>query len=340
MTGPRDVLDSDGGFYEAFSYYPVRGALDGLGRRWLTESLAIKRFPGCAYVDSAVDAMEAILERIQVERGKALDPYEIDSIRVHATVLTCEMERLAERYEKERLHPVLVNFSVRYSLAFMLLTGGLNANQMNEERIRELEWGLRSLAKRIYVHSDRTLNYLLVQSQTRNAGLWRLLREMGVHGVASVLRKASGQYRFREHFFPRRRGEQEPKQARFWQGSPMQWIRDLSELTPSGASLSAKRFSMEEVHPEAFVFPFGAKVIVRLKEGTTLTQEQQVPAGAPGNREKDLIETALQKFRDQATNVLGSDRAEEALKCLLEFGPTGRVRALVRTLVPVKRQVQ
>jgi len=339
MTGPRDVFDPDGGFYQTFSFYPIRGAWEGLGKRWLTETLAVKRFPGCAYLDSTVDAVEVILERIRQERGKALAPSEVETIRIHATVLTCEMERLAEQYEKEGLHPVLVNFSARYSLAWRLLTGGLRAQEMTEERVKELEGDLRSLAERIHVLSDRALNLELMQSQIRGAGLGKLLHEMGLSGLFTVLRKASGQYTLREHLFPKGRGEKGARQTPFWQGSPKGWIQGLSRLIPSGPSTSGKRYSLEEVLPEALEFPFGARVEVRLKDGSVFAHEQRVPEGAPGNNEADLLEIAGEKFRSHAEDVLGADGAEEALKKLLELSPHQKMRKLVRALAPAENPV-
>ena len=190
MTGPKTILDADNGFYAAFSYYPIRGAWDGLGKRWVTETLAVKRYPGCAYVDSALDAMEAILEQIRGETGGPLQPSDVDRIEVRTTLLTCEMERLAQDHGKGRLHPVLVNFSLRFSLAWRLITGGLRAKELTEENVGRMEASLRALAEKIHILPDAGLNRELLRSLVDHADLWGLVREMGLRGFTSVARKA------------------------------------------------------------------------------------------------------------------------------------------------------
>src|SRR3954466_366687 len=65
FTGPLDVIENPRGFLTHFSFAPRPSMLDGLGGVWLTDTLAYKQHPGCAYLQAAV---EAVL-RLQGDNG-------------------------------------------------------------------------------------------------------------------------------------------------------------------------------------------------------------------------------------------------------------------------------
>src|SRR5207245_1241247 len=57
VTGPVDALEHPEGFLSAFADAPLPGMLDGLGDGWATRTLCVKPYPGCAYLDTIVDAL-------------------------------------------------------------------------------------------------------------------------------------------------------------------------------------------------------------------------------------------------------------------------------------------
>jgi 2-methylcitrate dehydratase MmgE/PrpD-like protein len=65
FTGPLDVIESRRGFLTHFSYAPRPSMLDRLAEVWLTDTLAYKQHPGCAYLQAAVEG----LLRLQDENG-------------------------------------------------------------------------------------------------------------------------------------------------------------------------------------------------------------------------------------------------------------------------------
>jgi len=335
MTGPEEILDGTSGFYRTFSYYPIRGAWDGLGQRWLTESLAVKRHPGCAYLDSAVDALGWILERFCAERGRPLRPAEVERIHVSATLLTCEMERLSRQWGPGD-HPVSMNFSLRKTLAWRILKGGLDAETLTEQALRESAPAVRELADRITIAPDLSWNRDVLASLADRACLGDLLREMGVRGIVSLVRKASAQYGFRKHL---------PGVRQLWESlRPSSTLnvrlpRRAGPLVASRRSSrrggrAASRFSLSRVVPEELEFPFASTVEVLLRDGTRLRREQRVPVGAPGNHDRALHEVAREKFRKSAEGLLGHERTERALGALETLAPDQRVSDLVPLLAP------
>src|SRR3954467_840595 len=90
FTGPLDVIENRRGFLSHFSYAPRPEMLDGLGDQWLTDTMAYKQHPGCAYLQAAV---EAVL-RLQDENG--FEAGDVARITVRAGWLTTAMSRLPQ----------------------------------------------------------------------------------------------------------------------------------------------------------------------------------------------------------------------------------------------------
>ena len=338
LTGPVRILDEDRGFYDTFSFHPLRGVWGDLGRHWVTETLAIKAYPGCAYVDAALDGLEEVLARIRDERGGEPAPDEIEGVEVRATALTCEMERLSESHLGQGLHPVSITFSARYSLAWRLLRGALRPEEMTEQGIRRLEAPLHQLATRITVVPDARLNRRLVQGLVDRGGLRVVLSELGVKGLLSVARKAARQYRIEEHLLSSSRWKESVES---FLPRRLPTAESLSRLVPAlrrqrGES-RRRPFTLRDVDLTGFAFPFGARVELRLADGRRYVAERAVPHGAPGDREGDLAVLAEEKFRSQARGVLGEERAEEALGWLRKLPLDRKIREGVPLLTRRKR---
>src|SRR3954462_13338304 len=145
FTGPLDVIDNPRGFLAHFSYAPRPEGLAGLGESWLTDTLAYKEHPGCAYLQPAV---EAVL-RLQAENG--FEAGDVMRIEVRAGWLTTTMEKLGAG---EPLTAVRVNFSVALSCAVALLAGRLTHEELAPEWLAEHEDDLRDLATGVYIEHD------------------------------------------------------------------------------------------------------------------------------------------------------------------------------------------
>jgi 2-methylcitrate dehydratase PrpD len=147
LPGAPGILDGEDGFVAAFSPRPLVGAFTGLGRTWLTDTLCFKPYPGCAYIDSFVDACLEIAEQ------HAPDPGRIERIDIAASVLTLGMDALSKPYLRgPASDPVTVNFSVPYNAAVALLDRELTPRQVTRERIADPRvW---ELAEKVRVRHD------------------------------------------------------------------------------------------------------------------------------------------------------------------------------------------
>lgn len=132
VAGFGDVLESSQGFVAAFTDKPLMGAFGGLGKTWLTETLCYKIYPGCAYIDTAVDCALALA------RSENIDPAQVEAIEVAAAPLTLGMEGLSIPHLKgPESSPITLNFSVPYNVAVALIDHELTPRQFTRERIAD-----------------------------------------------------------------------------------------------------------------------------------------------------------------------------------------------------------
>jgi 2-methylcitrate dehydratase PrpD len=144
MTGALDVIEHPRGVLAQLSFAPQPAMLGGLGEVWLTDSLAFKRLPGCAYVQSVAEAACAA----------GVDATDVAAVEIEAGWLTCEMEELGKGAE---LTPVRVNFSAALTTAITLLAGRLSPTELDPSWLADNEREIHELAARVSVRHDPAL---------------------------------------------------------------------------------------------------------------------------------------------------------------------------------------
>jgi len=168
VTGALDVIEHPRGVLASLSFAPRPAMFGALGRVWLTDTLAFKRLPGCAYLQSVAEAALAA----DVETG------EVSSVEIEAGWLTCEMEELGRGPD---LTAVRVNFSATLTAAIALRAGRLTPAELEPRRLADHEAEIRALAARIVLTHDpsltaRTLLGTLEAGASPDLGLRDLLR--------------------------------------------------------------------------------------------------------------------------------------------------------------------
>lgn len=311
MTGSHAILEDEQGFWSHFSFVPLPFMMGGLGRSWVTDTIAFKPYPGCAYIDTAMDALFEILGALRRERWPHIEvgelrPEEVRRVRVEASLLTTAMDAMSQAYmDPNKLSPTNINFSLSVSIAIGLLAGELTGAQLTEEFLDEHRREILSLASRVELtHSaPLTVGFIRavdeatdVKSQLARIDLKVLAgarRRMGEHlsGVATVGRgEALAAWK-----------SLSPEDRSFLRG-----IVSLRGLLTRGPEydLGSARF-------DELVMPFGARVTLELADGQVLEARQLIPRGAPGDPGRFDVPEA--KFLREASAFLGLNAARDAV---------------------------
>lgn len=182
LRGARDILEAPDGFLARFASLPLPEAVTaGLGERWHTETLSFKVYPGCAYIDAAVDCAIELQDTLP----SAAD---IEEVVVRGSLFTVGMDAHSAPYMRGADSGVsALNFSVAYNVAVGLLRGALTPADFDAERVRDPDaW---ALAQRVRVEHDPALTR---RALLATAPVGEALRQAGPR-AADFLRSMGGE---------------------------------------------------------------------------------------------------------------------------------------------------
>ncbi|MHB8896012.1 MAG: MmgE/PrpD family protein [Candidatus Geothermincolia bacterium] len=321
MTGPRAILEDPQGFWAHFSFVPVPFMMTGLGRAWVTDTIAFKPYPGCAYIDTAMDALFDVLERFEKEKGRPVEPAEIKDVKVEASLLTIAMNAMASGYMDEaHLSPTNINFSMSVSIAIGLLAGRLTGAELTDPYLEENRREILALASRVQVEHSARLSVRFIKSIDEAVDLEAMLAELDWRGVLKA------RHNLREHM--KRVATMGPRgMVEAWQSldiADRTFLKSLISLrgffaAPAGYDLGRSRL-------EDLRMPFGARVHVTLRDGTLLEAEKHIPKGGPGDPGR--LDVAADKFVREASPFLGEEQAKKAVEVVRDYenGTLGDIR--------------
>ncbi|MHA1272872.1 MAG: MmgE/PrpD family protein [Promethearchaeota archaeon] len=153
FTGALDIFESPLGWCNFTADIPIPSFINSsLGKAWVTETIAFKMAPGCAYVSPIADCMMEIFKQ-----APNLDYKQIKEVRVYASMLMSAMDDLSrpftnlEELKRVKTH-VALNFYIPYNIAVMLIDKELTARQFEENRYLDEE--VHKLSKKIRTLSD------------------------------------------------------------------------------------------------------------------------------------------------------------------------------------------
>lgn len=133
-TGPATVFEGRFGLYNAYlnrSDVDLEGALADLGQRWETPNIAFKPYPACHYIHASLDATR------QLTSEESVDPDQIEEIVALTTEagVSLVLEPLASKHKPRSEYEA--KFSLPYSVASLLLRGGVDVSTYTEQAIAD-----------------------------------------------------------------------------------------------------------------------------------------------------------------------------------------------------------
>jgi hypothetical protein len=262
VTGALDIVEDRRGLLNNFSFAPRPAMLGGLGKVWLTDTLAFKPRPGCAYLQAPVE----LVLGLDIERN------DVASVEVSAGYLTVGMESLGAR---AGLTPIGVTFSAARSVAVALIAGRLTHEELEPEWLEAHREEVESLAGRVRLRHDWGMTLATLRGTVEagasvrdvRLGAWpRVLRRMRELGMdeASLAREDLGA-------LARNRGLR----------------RELRRLVSRPG-----RSGIEGIDTGAMRLAFPCRVGVRLRSGRLLEAEGAEPGagGAPLAEQRAVVE--------------------------------------------------
>ncbi len=302
LRGARGLLEAPRGFLESFAFAALPQVLGGLGEVWLSETLSYKLYPGCAYLDTAVDALLELRRAFASQHGRELTAADVGAIEVSANLLSLQMDQLASEHGGAAgLSAAEVNFSLRLSLAVAIIAGQLQGREMGLAMLAGREAEIRALAARVQVVHDPALSGVVLDNF---AGLFAGAGFGGL-GPRAWLRVISGYS-----------GQM---------GGMRLAAQLLRQLGPRWLRSAHRRPARTELADFRMLFP----VRVRLKtvDAEVLQAARDVPEGAAGD--PGQASAVARKFIAEAAPQLGEQAAEASLAALetLEDQPLDCLRA-------------
>lgn len=130
LTGPRNTMQGKWGLYNVYQrgeWFPEALTAD-LGSRFEVVNLSFKPYPCCRYNHTAIDAALQL-------REEGLRPGDVEEITVH--VGTDGYNAVCSPVESKRRPETIVTaqFSIPYTVATALITGGVSIGDFTEEAI-------------------------------------------------------------------------------------------------------------------------------------------------------------------------------------------------------------
>ncbi len=300
LTGPLDVLENPAGFGAQFSHHFLHAMFTGLSESWVTDTLSFKIYPGCAYIDSAMDALFELIARFEQENQRPLHPADVISASVRTTLLGAEMDRLGRSQAGDLLSPVRINFSLPGSLAIGMLAGRLTPQELNEEELQKKKDEINFLAEKFEVVHDWSMTLQMFERMAEHIPLRRLLSELDLKRILQV------------------RGESSVVQLK-----PRDIMKIAAFLLPRAPALvkdavtrigrEKDPFDLGRARLDRLPMPFCSEVVLRLRGKETLSARVDIPRGAAGRDSSETTGLVRKKFRDQATPLLSEEKVQQAI---------------------------
>ncbi|HEV3354623.1 MAG TPA: MmgE/PrpD family protein [Acidimicrobiales bacterium] len=288
VTGPLDALEHPEGFLSAFADAPLPGMLDGLGRGWATRTLCVKPYPGCAYLDTTVDAL--------VELGPPAAA-EVDRIVVDASLLTYEMDRMSRPYASTSMSeravptPVTINFSVPWNVAVTLVAGELTPRQVSDEWLAAHADEVRAVAARVQLHHDWSLTRQATEAFAGLIPFGRVAGEAGLARLGASVRRRGGR--------PELRG----LQRMFWP-------------PPDLTTMRSRRPFWDPLAVDGFAMTFPARVRLVGPDGSERVAECAQPRGGAGHIAEGPEPVSRAKLAAYGPWLWGDDGTEALAKAI------------------------
>ncbi len=318
MKGASGIIEGPQGFLEEFAYAPSPFWFTGWGRAWLTESLAFKPYPGCAYIDTTIDSLLAIMAEYRERQGVALDPDQVVSIDVRASILTMEMnEQALKNPGDDPLAPVNINFSIPKSAALALLDGNLTGASFAADRLVRDKDRILALAAKVHLEHDWLLSADVVRGTDACVDYAAAFDQYTMRELVAILKGLRTQAGSLSRKGIGTAGERIPARVK----AGMKQVMKSKLRHPLAKQTGDYTYDLGEHDFSIFRMPFAADVTLSMRDGETYHVLRDIPRGAPGS--EDILGTVREKFEREASRALPDGQVAETIRIVQDFEERG-----------------
>lgn len=196
ITGAKDIFEGRHGFFSLYfdSKYDRKRILEGLGKVFEGNNLAIKLFPCCRFTTGSIEAALNI-----VQTGK-IRPEEVAEVNVHVTPEG--YGRVGRPFEIGESPEVDAQFSIPYTVAVAITKGDVFIDDFSTEKIKTNTQVL-NLAKKVKVIADQApmfpgLTPSVVNIKTRDGKVYSQLVEFLKGDIRNPLTKEEIEKKFKK----------------------------------------------------------------------------------------------------------------------------------------------
>lgn len=323
FTGALDIIEHKQGFLAQFSYLPLEFMLTGLGKSWVSETIAYKLVPGCAYIDSAVDAMAAALQRFKQRNHRNITSRDIKEIEVKTSLLSVEMNALSAPYlARGELNPIAINFSIPANLAIMVLTETLKVDYLHPDWLELHKEDILSLCRRIKLHHDWSMTLEVMKAFGKVLDFRKITDHVGIAKLISARRKASKHYGSAMDISLKELSRM--RRASRSQGT--NYFKDIaggilrSILAPKRMPLESSTPDLGDCDFSKLTMPFGAEVTIKTADWKEYSATIDIPLGAPGRPWEETTAKVKEKFTTECNRNLTQQQIVKFMENLYTDG--------------------
>ncbi|MGC8579720.1 MAG: MmgE/PrpD family protein [bacterium] len=293
MKGNTNILETRHGFLSKFSYLPLAHIISGFGEWWVTDTIAFKPYPGCAYIDTAIDSTYKILAQFKQKTGRHIEPDDVNRIDVFANILTMGMNALSEMYDDGSLNTVNINFSIPKSIAITLINHALYPEHLSCNVLSQHREKILSLTEKIRLYHDWYFTLKMQSSFFESIAGGSLLPGISTTKLINAFLKIRKDLQSAGLNMP---------------GLLKAWV-SLTEQEKRVIKNGLKRKG-NYINMDRFTFSFGARVRLETTDKQLYEADSIIPSGASQFDQKDLVFNKL-------VHALGSEQHAQTLVTML-----------------------
>ncbi len=337
LTGPLGILDDKRGFGSRFAHQFLSQMLTGWGEAWVTDTLSYKIYPGCAYLDAAMDALFEAMSSFKKDTDRKMEPADVVKIEVSTTLLGSQMQKLVDSQAPIDLSAVRANFSIPLSFAIAINAGRLTPSELDDKALEEAAPQILDLAEKIKVRHDWSMTIQMIETMTEHMPLGNLLSELDIRNLLSGSRDISSGSGLLSDLKP----QDILRIAAFlWERTPG-LVRRAGQVAAEGisrmvGSQSANDhlhvFDLGQVEMDKLGMPFAAKVDLTVHGHRQYSYKVKVPRAAAGSDPAKTSGLVRKKFRDAAATLIGEEKLEKALALMENLEDIDEISELTKNL--------